>query len=378
MRMTRMRRPGMRGRLSVIGAIALAAGGGLPAGPALAAAGQGQAAAGGAMGAVTGTAMGTVLDAAETDPAALASEIARRLGSRSAGAYLNSAGNPVVTVTSAADAALVRAAGAVPERVARSGAALTSTTNALKRDVRATGTGWAIDPATDQVVVWADPTVTGDRMTALRKTLAAQKGAVRFERLPGRLTTFIAGGDAIFGGGARCSLGFNVRNTAGTRFFVTAGHCGNIAATWTLANGTALGSRVRSSFPGNDFALIRYTNATITKSGTVDLFNGTRRDITGSGNAVVGQAVQRSGSTTGVHGGRVTALNATVRYPEGTVSGLIRTTVCAEPGDSGGPLFRGHTALGLTSGGSGNCRSGGVTFFQPVTEALNTFHVRVF
>ena len=66
----------------------------------------------------------------------------------------------------------------------------------------------------------------------------------------------------------------------------------------------------------------------------------------------------------------MTALNATVNYAEGTVTGLIRTTVCAEPGDSGGSLYSGTVAYGLTSGGSGNCSSGGTTFFQPVTEAL--------
>ncbi|MGV9315299.1 trypsin-like serine protease [Streptomyces sp. NPDC003691] len=64
-------------------------------------------------------------------------------------------------------------------------------------------------------------------------------------------------------------------------------------------------------------------------------------------------------------------MGATVNYPEGTVSGLVQTDVCAEPGDSGGPLFtRDGAAIGLTSGGSGDCASGGVTFFQPVTSAL--------
>ncbi|WP_435834852.1 hypothetical protein [Streptomyces antibioticus] len=29
------------------------------------------------------------------------------------------------------------------------------------------------------------------------------------------------------------------------------------------------------------------------------------------------------------------------------------------------------SAVGLTSGGSGDCTSGGETFFQPVTEALS-------
>lgn len=60
------------------------------------------------------------------------------------------------------------------------------------------------------------------------------------------------------------------------------------------------------------------------------------------------------------------------------VYGMIQTNVCAEPGDSGGSLFAGSTALGLTSGGSGNCSSGGTTFFQPVVEALNAYGVSVF
>ena len=46
-------------------------------------------------------------------------------------------------------------------------------------------------------------------------------------------------------------------------------------------------------------------------------------------------------------------------------------TYVAEPGDSGGALFDGSAALGLTSGGSGDCSSGGETFFQPVPAALS-------
>jgi streptogrisin B len=72
-------------------------------------------------------------------------------------------------------------------------------------------------------------------------------------------------------------------------------------------------------------------------------------------------------------------LKVTVRYQGGgTVSGLIQTTVCAEPGDSGGPMYDGTKALGLTSGGSGDCRGGGTTFFQPVTEAASAYGVTVF
>jgi streptogrisin B len=96
-------------------------------------------------------------------------------------------------------------------------------------------------------------------------------------------------------------------------------------------------------------------------------------------NAFVGESVKRTGSTTGTHSGTVTALNVTVHYAGGgTVRGMIQTNVCAEPGDSGGPLYDGTKALGLTSGGSGNCRSGGTTFYQPVPEAANNYGVTVY
>jgi hypothetical protein len=68
-------------------------------------------------------------------------------------------------------------------------------------------------------------------------------------------------------------------------------------------------------------------------------------------------------------------VNATVNYPEGTVTGLIETTVCAEPGDSGGPLFSEGLALGVTSGGDGDCTTGGTTYFQPVTTAMEKLGV---
>lgn len=80
-----------------------------------------------------------------------------------------------------------------------------------------------------------------------------------------------------------------------------------------------------------------------------------------------------------MHPGTVQALNVTVNYgADGIVYGMIQTNVCAEPGDSGGPLFDGNNAVGLTSGGSGNCSSGGTTFFQPVTEPLSVYGVSVY
>jgi streptogrisin D len=220
-------------------------------------------------------------------------------------------------------------------------------------------------------VVTADSTVTGAALARVRAIVAGLGSVARFEQIAGRLSTSISGGDAIYTSSARCSLGFNVRSGS-TYYFLTAGHCTNIGATWTTGS-TVLGSRAGSSFPGNDYGIVRYTNTTITKRGMVG-----SQDITSAGTPAVGATVYRRGSTTGIRSGRVTALNATVNYAEGRVSGLIRTTVCAEPGDSGGPLYSGTTALGLTSGGSGNCSTGGTTYFQPVTEPLSVYGVSVY
>ncbi|TDW98469.1 S1 family peptidase [Kribbella sp. VKM Ac-2566] len=256
-----------------------------------------------------------------------------------------------------------------------SAAAITST---LVKDATIPGTAWQTDPD-GRIIVSYDETVTGAKMSKLTSVTKQFGDRIKLEKMSGKLTKYIAGGDAIYGGQYRCSLGFNVRSGS-TYYFLTAGHCGNIASSWysNSSKTTLLGTTYGSSFPGNDYAIVKYSTSYTNHPGTVDLYNGSSQDITSAGNAYVGQAVKRSGSTTGVHSGSVTATNATVNYAEGSVSGLIRTTVCAEGGDSGGALFAGSVALGLTSGGSGNCSSGGTTYFQPVTEVLSRYGVSVY
>ncbi|WP_184957239.1 S1 family peptidase [Paractinoplanes abujensis] len=304
-------------------------------------------------------------------PSALATKLDAQYGVNAAGSYIDDAGKVVVNVTDAATAKSVKAAGATPRFVTRTGAQLAAADNALKSSLKTPGTAFAIDPVSNQVVVEVDSSVTGASLAAVEATVAKLGDSARIEKTAGTLSTKISGGDAIYAGGGRCSLGFNVRSGS-TYYFLTAGHCTNIGATWTNGSAT-LGTRSGTSFPGNDYGIVRYTNTSITKSGTVG-----SQEITSAGTPAVGATVTRRGSTTGIRSGRVTALNSTVNYAEGSVSGLIRTTVCAQPGDSGGPLYSGTTALGLTSGGSGNCTSGGTTYFQPVTEPLSVYGVQVF
>src|SRR2546421_399453 len=84
----------------------------------------------------------------------------------------------------------------------------------------------------------------------------------------------LAGGDAIYGGQYRCSLGFNVRSGS-TYYFLTAGHCGNIASSWysNSSKTTLLGTTYGSSFPGNDYAIVQYSLSYTNHPGTVDLYN---------------------------------------------------------------------------------------------------------
>ncbi|MDT0345516.1 S1 family peptidase [Streptomyces sp. DSM 44938] len=243
------------------------------------------------------------------------------------------------------------------------------------------GTAWTVDKATNRVVVTVDETVSAGEISELRQSAGSLRGALTIERTEGRLQRYIAGGDAIYASaGWRCSAGFNVQSGS-TYYFVTAGHCTEGLPSWYTNSSlsTSIGPTAGTSFPGNDYGIVRYSNSSVARPGTVNLYNGSTRDITSAANATNGQSVQRSGSTTGLRSGSVTGLNYTVNYGGGDiVSGLTRTNVCAEPGDSGGPFFSGSVALGLTSGGSGNCSTGGTTYYQPVVEALNAYGVSVY
>ncbi|MBQ0900986.1 S1 family peptidase [Micromonospora sp. U21] len=260
---------------------------------------------------------------------------------------------------------------AVPDRAAS--AAPAADPAAALAGVRTPGTAWGHDPATGRMTLTVGDTVTPAQMAQLR-TVAERAGAL-LRREPGTLRTLIAAGQAIYGGGGRCSLGANVRGGS-TYYVITAGHCTAVASTWYAdsAQTTVLGTRTATSFPSNDYGLIRYTGR-IAHPSAVYTYPGLLT-IHGAGSAYVGQAVCRSGATTGVRCGTVTGLNQTVNYAGGdVVYGLIRTNICAEPGDSGGPLYVAATGtiIGILSGGSGNCTSGGTTYYQPIGEVLAAY-----
>jgi streptogrisin B len=303
-----------------------------------------------------------------------AAGVAAHLGVTStAGSYYDAALKSAVvnvTTTDAADA--VRAAGVTPRLVRHSTAQLTKAGDAAK-SADIAGTAWAVDPRSNTLRISVDDHVSDAQLAQLKKSTASYGDAVRIDRVGGTFSKLLTGGDPIYTTSWRCSLGFNVRNSSGTYYFLTAGHCTEGYPNYYTSSNTYIGPTVGSSFPTNDYGIVRY-DSSVAHSGTVG-----SQDITSAANAYVGETVTRRGSTTGIHSGTVQALNATVNYGGGdVVYGMIQTNVCAEPGDSGGSLYDGTKAIGLTSGGSGNCSSGGTTFFQPVTEALSAYGVSVY
>lgn len=310
----------------------------------------------------------------------VASLVSQLGASRTAGSWMGADGRPVVAVTDADAADQVRQAGAHPEVVRYSMQRLRSATEALSEAPRVAGTAWAVDYASNRVMVRADSTVSTDDWSRMSDVAGGIGGSVHMERTAGTFTTRVNGGVPVFSGvGGRCSAGFNVTDGQNT-FILTAGHCGPVGTSWFQdgQRSELVGTTTDSSFPGGDFSLVRYESGDpLDAANIVGIGSGRGVQIIGAADPVVGQRVFRSGSTTGFRSGEVTALNATVNYPEGTVTGLIETTVCAEPGDSGGPLFAEGLALGVTSGGSGDCTTGGTTFFQPATKALEALGVRL-
>jgi streptogrisin C len=227
-----------------------------------------------------------------------------------------------------------------------------------------------VDVASNKLVLEA---LSGS--VAQAEELAKQVGLVESEfevrTVSGLPTTFatVRGGDAyLINRSGRCSVGFSV-----TTGFVSAGHCGTAGTTVTTSGGATLGSFSGSVFPGNgDYSYVRGSSGN-TFSGTINNYSGGTLPVSGSTASAVGASICRSGSTTGVYCGAVRALGATVSYSQGRVTGLTQTSVCAEPGDSGGSFYSGSQAQGVTSGGSGDCTRGGTTYFQPVNEILSAY-----
>ncbi|GGQ17683.1 S1 family peptidase [Streptomyces mutabilis] len=280
-----------------------------------------------------------------------------------------------VAVTSDASPTTVRAVAATGARVRtveHSARQLDAAKNRIDRiDAPAGVSSWHVDPAANSVIVDVVRSERGDNDVRRFLERAREAGPVTVRTVTSAPSTFAAGtvgGDPYYTGNVRCSIGFSVHGG-----FVTAGHCGGAGAAVRGWDGSHVGTFQGSSFPGNDYAWVSVGSGWWTVP--VVLGWGTVSDqlVRGSNEAPVGASICRSGSTTHWHCGTVLAKNETVNYSQGAVHQMTKTSVCAEGGDSGGSFISGDQAQGVTSGGWGNCASGGETWFQPVNEILNRY-----
>jgi streptogrisin C len=332
-----------------------------------------------------------------TDRAAsdTAQALRERLGAGYAGAWLDG-DQLIVAVTEPDQEAAVRAAGAHPRVVRYSERALDSVVAQLARlpapdpdEVY----GWGVDATTNQVVVRAATQVVV-RVRAWLLTSGVDPAKVRVEASTGAPAPAwdVIGGNRYDSSSGSCSIGFSVRRGSGDRGYVTAGHCGTVGTNTNAFNGSStiqLGTFQNSNFPGVDMAYVKVRiYAGCTRPGNVNCWftrpwvnrygvGGSIEVVVGSQEAPIGAGICRSGATTGWHCGTVTSKNQTVNYAEGQVHGLTFTSVCVEPGDSGGAYVAlGGHAQGVTSGGTTplTCSlSNRISFFQPLSPILSSY-----
>ncbi|WNV82957.1 ricin-type beta-trefoil lectin domain protein [Umezawaea sp. Da 62-37] len=290
-----------------------------------------------------------------------------KLSDRFGGAWLDN-GTLKIGVLDEADAAIVRAAGAAAVPVSRSEQTLNSEKLLLdKASAPADVYTWYVDPTSNSVVVEA-ATADAARSFASKAGVSVR---TRVSEAPRPLYDIRGGDQYVINRNVLCSVGFSVDGG-----FVTAGHCGGTGSPTLGYNNVDQGTFAGSSFPGNDYAWVR-TNSNWTPTPYVNDYAGGSVAVSGSQEAGIGASVCRSGRTSGWHCGTIQAKDVTANYSNGPVYGLTSTNACAEGGDSGGAWLAGNQAQGVTSGGSGDCKTGGGTLFQPLNEILSTYGLRL-
>ncbi len=179
-----------------------------------------------------------------------------------------------------------------------------------------------------------------------------------------------------------CPAGFTVRDhfVLGARTgFVTAGHC--YGATFTYY-GTAL-PYVSRQTAGNVDAMYRLDgNHEAVPSFIYNLAQQTRPQ-SGTSSTVVGQGICKYGPQTKYQCGTVDTITFSDLYWVTNAYGFVRAYNCSgnmvDGGDSGGPVFFGNLAYGLTSGYQpGACGTNfNMLIYGKITPALNALDVNL-
>lgn len=252
-----------------------------------------------------------------------------------------------------ADAGAVDAAATVSDALARSSTAVQTR---VRNYVSSHGTdhtfGVYADPATGRVVVETDaPSDVVSSLTAnagAPVTVRRHAVADSFSRRNDVSPFWGGAGIVLTKNVARCSSGYTVKNSAGTRFQVTAGHCfTNGQTARTELGGVVVGTVTGNGLPSKDMELIKGKSyGSYIYTGGVN--STTAAHVASAADPVVGFANYcHSGRTTGERcGHKVVSVTATVCTSSGCKSPVIAFTggVLPQGGDSGSPFYVGSTS----------------------------------
>ena len=185
-----------------------------------------------------------------------------------------------------------------------------------------------------------------------------------------------------------CTSGFIAQSRTDTkRYVITAGHCrigtdpspfesrkndGTIVNVGPWHNG--------NPYAPDDWAIVQIIwsywttdNIVFVRANPNAPYPTTRDEaytITADSNSAAGDFVCYSGRTTNTACGTVEATGV------GAGHGAVRTSYCVQPGDSGGPVYRLHTAYGINyarGNVNGICKS----FYVEIRDAENALNVNV-
>ena len=305
-------------------------------------------------------------------------------------AYFGSDGSLVVNLGDTSAAADVKEAGLTartPDHGAKDLARVKSALDKRASKVTPEGvTSWGVDVETNTVTIRVAD--AGSKSAkAFLKAAAKYKDAVRVVKgekpvafqqsvLPGSKMTYS-------GSPGYCSVGYGAKDASGKDFLVTAGHCVQ-KGDQLLNNGShfATGADTRFAIGQNSVDMgVATLESGVSIATDVETYGNGAVQVQGGERALPGADLCKGGATTGWTCGQVTEYDVTVTYtdqnggPDTVVTGLGRSTVCTEGGDSGGAYISGSQAQGMTSGGPIGQTCGGVndtgsSYFQPLDDTL--------
>lgn len=154
------------------------------------------------------------------------------------------------------------------------------------------------------------------------------------------------------GGVLECSTGFN-GELDGEPVVVTAAHCaGEDGTRAAFADGEEFGTMTRTTRDAIDTALISVDEQFAERftDNLVGTDHDTTQAIIGTARPVVGQKACKTGFRTGFSCGTISEVDTNIDVAGSRViEGAFTVDLCALPGDSGGVVFSGDRALGISS-----------------------------